>query len=174
MIFFWSLKSHCFCLLVWSCSIFSFSVFIMSFALDVEYSLHSNGRFDINHFCWVVNWAQFILDWGEDSSLVRVIPMYFCLGIWFWIYFGNWWMDLIMEILFCSCGIYFDWSLGIMDPATHGHAKAGWPARTYIQQLCEDTGCCPEDLPGVMNNREKWRERVRDIRATSTTWWWFM
>ena len=42
------------------------------------------------------------------------------------------------------------------------------PARTYIQ-LCEDTGCCPEDLPRAMNNREEWRERVRDIRATSTT-----
>ena len=25
---------------------------------------------------------------------------------------------------------------------THGRAKAGRPARTYIQQLCEDTGCC--------------------------------
>ena len=23
-----------------------------------------------------------------------------------------------------------------------------------------------------MNDREKWRERVRDIRASSTTWWW--
>ena len=60
---------------------------------------------------------------------------------------------------------------------THGRAKAGRPARTYIQQLCKDTGCCPEDLPRVMNDREKWRERVRDIRATSTTWrwwwWWF-
>ena len=31
---------------------------------------------------------------------------------------------------------------------THGRVKAGRPARTYIQQLCEDTGCCPEDLPG--------------------------
>ena len=41
------------------------------------------------------------------------------------------------------------------------------PARTYIQQLCEDTGCCPEDLPRAMNDREEWRERVRDIRATS-------
>ena len=56
---------------------------------------------------------------------------------------------------------------------THGRAKAGRPARTYIQQLCEDTGCCPEDLPEVMNDREKWRERVKDIRATSTTWWWW-
>ena len=49
---------------------------------------------------------------------------------------------------------------------THGRAKAGRPARTYIQQLCEDTGCCPEDLPEAMNYREKWRER-------GTTWWWW-
>ena len=56
---------------------------------------------------------------------------------------------------------------------THGRAKAGRPARTYIQQLCEDTGCCPEDLPRAMNDREEWWERVRDIRATSATWWWW-
>ena len=55
---------------------------------------------------------------------------------------------------------------------THGRAKAGRPARTYIQQLCEDMGCCSEDLPRAMNDREKWRERVRDIRTTSATWWW--
>ena len=55
---------------------------------------------------------------------------------------------------------------------THGRARAERPARTFIQQLCEDTGCCPEDLPDAMNDREKWRERVRDTRATSTTWWW--
>ena len=24
-----------------------------------------------------------------------------------------------------------------------------------------------------MNDREEWRERVRDIRATSATWWWW-
>ena len=47
--------------------------------------------------------------------------------------------------------------------------KAGRPARTYMQQLCEDTGCSPEDLPEAMNDREKWRERVRDIRASGTT-----
>ena len=39
----------------------------------------------------------------------------------------------------------------------YGQAKAGRPARTYIQQLCEDTGCNPEDLPKAMNDREKWR-----------------
>ena len=48
---------------------------------------------------------------------------------------------------------------------TYGQAKAGQPAQTYIQQLCEDTGCSPEDLPEAMNYREKWRERVRDIQC---------
>ncbi len=28
---------------------------------------------------------------------------------------------------------------------------------------------CPEDLPEAMNDREKWRERIRDIRASGTT-----
>ena len=62
---------------------------------------------------------------------------------------------------FCSCVLL--WT------PTHGRAKA----QTYIQQLCEDTGCCPEDLPRAMNDREEWRERVRDICATSATWWWW-
>ena len=55
---------------------------------------------------------------------------------------------------------------------TYGRAKAGQPAWTYIQQLCEDTGCSPEDLPEAMNDREKWRERVRDIHASCMTWWY--
>ena len=55
---------------------------------------------------------------------------------------------------------------------TYGQAKAGRPARTHIHpvsSLCEDMGCSPEDLPEAMNDREKWRERVRDIRASGTT-----
>ena len=53
-------------------------------------------------------------------------------------------------------------------PPHIGRAKAGRPARTYMQQLCEDTGCSPEDLPETMNDREEWRETVRDIRADGT------
>ena len=57
---------------------------------------------------------------------------------------------------------------------TYGQAKTGRPARTYMQQLCEDMGCSPEDLSEAMNDREKWRERIRDIRASGTTrWWWW-
>ena len=56
---------------------------------------------------------------------------------------------------------------------TYGQARAGWPARTYIQQLYEDTGCSPEELPEAINDREKWRERVSDISAGGMTWWWW-
>ena len=55
-----------------------------------------------------------------------------------------------------------------------GREKAGWPARTYIQQLCEYMWCSPEDLPEAMNDWEEWRDRVRDIRADGTPrWWWW-
>ena len=61
----------------------------------------------------------------------------------------------------------------LLTPA-YGRTKAGRPARTYIEQLCGDTGCSPEGQPEAMNDREKWRERVRDIRASGMTWlWWF-
>ena len=56
---------------------------------------------------------------------------------------------------------------------TYGRAKAGRPARIYIQKLCEDMGCSSEDLQEAMNDREKWRERVRNIRASGMTWWWW-
>ena len=48
---------------------------------------------------------------------------------------------------------------------TYVWAKARRPARTYIKQLCEDTGCSPEDLPEAMNDREKWRERCQGYRC---------
>ena len=56
---------------------------------------------------------------------------------------------------------------------SQGRAKAGHPDRTCIQQLCADTGCSPEDLPKAMDVKEGWRERVRNIRADSATWWWW-
>ena len=46
--------------------------------------------------------------------------------------------------------------------------------RTYTQQLGDDTGCSPEDLSEAINDREEWRERVRDIRAHGVTWWWWL
>ncbi len=43
----------------------------------------------------------------------------------------------------------------LMDPS-YDRAKAGQPAWTYIQQLCEDTGCSPEDLLKAMNDWARW------------------
>ena len=37
---------------------------------------------------------------------------------------------------------------------SHGRAKVGRPARTYIPQLYSDTGCRPEDLLEAMVDRE--------------------
>ena len=56
---------------------------------------------------------------------------------------------------------------------SQGRAKAEQSAQTYIQQLCVDTGCSPEDLLEVMDGREGWWERVRDIHADGETWWWW-
>ena len=51
--------------------------------------------------------------------------------------------------------IYKDELISDVHRWTHsfGRAKAGQPARTYIQQLCADTGCSPEDLPKAMEDR---------------------
>ena len=52
---------------------------------------------------------------------------------------------------------------------SHDRAKTRRPARTYIQQLCADAVCNPENLPEAIDDWEGWREKVRDIRADSTT-----
>ncbi len=43
----------------------------------------------------------------------------------------------------------------------------------YMQQLWADTGGSLEDLPGTMDDRNGWRERVREIRGGCVTWWWW-
>ena len=54
--------------------------------------------------------------------------------------------------------------------ASRGRAKVGRPDRTYIQQLWADTGCSLENFPGVMDDKDGRRERVREIRASRTTY----
>ena len=60
-------------------------------------------------------------------------------------------------------------STALLWNLSQGRAKAGRPDRTYIQQLCVDTGCCLEDLPEAMDDAEGWRERVREICAGGVT-----
>ena len=62
---------------------------------------------------------------------------------------------------------------------THERTIVSRPAKTYLQQLCADTGCSFEDLPGAIDDRnrrrerkrERERERFREIRASSVTRW---
>ena len=56
---------------------------------------------------------------------------------------------------------------------SHERAKAGRPARTYIQQDCADTGCSFEDLPEAMDDREGWQEIIRETHAGNARWWWW-
>ena len=56
---------------------------------------------------------------------------------------------------------------------SHGRVKAGRLARTYIPHLCADTECSIEDLPRATDDRDMWRQSVRDINAGFATWWWW-
>ena len=48
---------------------------------------------------------------------------------------------------------------------SHGRASVGRPARTYLQQLCADKGYSLKDLLEAMDDRDEWRERVREFCA---------
>ena len=48
---------------------------------------------------------------------------------------------------------------------THRHTSIGQPAKTYIHHLCADTGCSLEDLPEVMENRDRGQERDKGLHA---------
>ena len=62
----------------------------------------------------------------------------------------------------------------ILWTPSHGRKRAAWQARTYIQQLCADTGWSLEDPPGAVDDRERWWEMFWEIRACSMTgWWWW-
>ena len=55
---------------------------------------------------------------------------------------------------------------------SHGCVSVGRPIRNYLQRLCVDTGCSL-DLSVAMNDRDEWRERCSEIRASIVTWWWW-
>ena len=50
---------------------------------------------------------------------------------------------------------------------SHGYASVDRPTRTYLQQLCTDTGCNLEDRSEVMGDRDEWREREREREIVS-------
>ena len=57
---------------------------------------------------------------------------------------------------------------------SHKRASVGRTTRIFLLQLCSDTGYSLEDLPETMNDRDEWRESVKEIHASGTTWCWCM
>ena len=53
--------------------------------------------------------------------------------------------------------------------STYAH---GQPAKIYMHHFCMDTGISFDDLPGVMDDRDGWKERER-VSTSSMTWWWW-
>ena len=41
------------------------------------------------------------------------------------------------------------------------------PAITYIDQLCRDTGCLLNDLPALLQDRDRWSDRLMNAQASS-------
>ena len=54
---------------------------------------------------------------------------------------------------------------------SHGRAKAERPGRTYIQQLCADTGYIALKTSQEQWTIDGWQESVRESCAGSATWW---
>ena len=58
----------------------------------------------------------------------------------------------------------------------HGCASVGQPARTYSYQVYMDTGCSLEDLPGAMDDRNRWRESgkyVLSAQLDDDSWYYY-
>ena len=51
---------------------------------------------------------------------------------------------------------------------TYRHTAVGRPAKTYVDQLQEDSGLEKADLATAMMNRNLWRKQVVEVRACST------
>lgn len=52
---------------------------------------------------------------------------------------------------------------------SHGTDRRGRPTKTYIDQIADDAGCLPEDLPNLMSDREQWKARVKRVRDINST-----
>ena len=50
----------------------------------------------------------------------------------------------------------------------HGKRSCGRPAKTFVDQLVDDTECNVDELMNAMNDRDEWKLRVNECRASST------
>ena len=51
----------------------------------------------------------------------------------------------------------------------YGQRSRGRPAKTFVYQMVEDTECEVEELINLMENKDEWKKRVFECRASSTS-----
>ena len=78
-----------------------------------------------------------------------------------WVAVVSWLNYLILAL--DKYGFITDVFLGIFS---HRRANVG-RLRTYLHMRSADTSCSQEDLPGVIDDRDKRREKVSEIRVAS-------
>ena len=99
---------------------------------------HSHSKTPHNLFePWQIKWEVYIL--LKKSSCIFIIASVIIVSVCIQHIYVYMWMNQQMTIQ--------QWT------PPQGRAKAGWPARTYIQLLCVDAVCSPEGLPEAMDDR---------------------
>ena len=146
------------------------------------YSPSNEGRFDIKIFYF---WGQYINEWSKGKSsiptafrfrgdsgakIIQHFLFYFKLNI--CLNTVKWFQVSLFIVCTQSNGDELISDVLYWTPS-HGRASIERPARTYVQQLCEDTGCGQEDMPKAMDDRDVWWGRVWEIHVRGTTWWWW-
>ena len=48
---------------------------------------------------------------------------------------------------------------------SRGRRRVGHPAITYIDQICRDKGCLPNDLPALLQDCDGWHDKLMNARA---------
>ena len=56
---------------------------------------------------------------------------------------------------------------------THGRVSVGLQAKTYLYQLCTDTECSLEDLPGVMSDRVRWQKSENSMLSEELYYYYY-
>ena len=79
----------------------------------------------------------------------------------------------IIHVGYCWWSKEKRWGSVFLWTLIHGKAMVSQPARTYMHQLCVDTGYSLEDLLWVMDDRDGSWERESGNCAISMTWWWW-
>ena len=121
----------------------------------------------LDGYCKKMQWAVMNKSWKQHLTKQQLYshlpPIFKTIQVWWIRHTGPCWGSkdkLINNVLL--------WT------PSHGWASVGWPARTYLQQLCADIGCSLEDLLEVLDHRDEWHGRVREICARGTTWRWYI